>query len=379
MSWTEYSQNPSKKRKIAELKPSTLERLSPNVIVYHILVYYEVDNKWGENDLSLFGYFKMDVLRNVWMIFTSIIYWNNNPEFQLKMDFCKVRCLTWEMQFGKNKPLPMVKMKNLYQLQFAPKDYPPMDHFKNPFDIGVSYILPFLQIQPVDSLQILYLHGFMTGKQTPQILRTLDKFVNLIKLQLSYVSNLDTHWTVKNLPKLKALCIKSGNGFKNLGIQHLKSLQCLKIQSYSDPLPDLNCNLTELILINVSSLTDVLFQKQSLLKLKILTIMTGFDNVQGKDWLPLPQLTHLSFCNTKIKNEFFEQTDFTNLTHLRMEYNLNITWKGWRNNSTLLGLETFIVKIQDPNKTLDDFIENSSWIKLKNCHKHVGINIQFHS
>ena len=47
--------------------------LSPNVIVFHILVFFEIDQYYNNHSVfQLFGYFRYDLLRNLWTIFRTV-------------------------------------------------------------------------------------------------------------------------------------------------------------------------------------------------------------------------------------------------------------------------------------------------------------------
>ncbi len=314
--------------------------LSPNVIVFEILTYWEyIANpcfletvRYESYDLDLFGTFKLDRLRNIWVIFRSIKI-NDECPSSFIVNSRKIECLT--LSFSKEfiyHSLKKIKIfPNLIKLNIIGEnfDYYLFEDFKFPqlkyLSINGSHRnnnclkrtnLNSKNFEKVRSLDLIKIPNF---EIPPFYFPSLEKFC-IIGCSYKRIQ-----W--KFFPKIKEVTCDHEIHFINCPFIKLNMLFVLNILNCRETLPKETYNLKEFSIMS-STITDKFFECRFFKKLKKLCIY-NCQHIKGNNWnSTINNIEYLKLydCN-EITDKLFEQFDFPKLKQLHIYDCLKIKFK----------------------------------------------------
>ncbi len=270
-----------------------LERLGPNTIVYEILTFYQYD--FSEcRDLGLFGYFKLDRLRNMWMIFRTL----HLPDRQST----GIRHSSFEhTEFIKTTYINWNKVKNL-RIEFTPASFKHLKQFSN--------LKRLIACQPngpdtIDEKDEATTYDF--GLKFPKLeyldytlptgFVSLDEYIfSTIKFEQLRVAKFRMaafHLSSKKLKKLTELkldaCTIKGTFFSHSQFSCLTKVSFYNLGFISDGIYKWNPSCTRTLkLLHIHKckhLRDLLFQNNSFSQLKVLSI-SYCKSLTGRGWVP---------------------------------------------------------------------------------------------
>ncbi len=336
-----------RKKKKKKIKNEFL-LLSPNVIVFEILTYWEfIANpsfletvhygtvRYKSYDLNLFGTFKLDRLRNIWVIFRSIKI-NDDCSSSLIVDSRKIECL--ELYFSKEfiyRSLKKIKIfPNLIKLEI----------------IGQTIVYCFFKDFKFPQLKYLSIYGGCLNHYRLKGMNWNSKnFSKLIRLDLIRLQKIQI--PPFYFPSLEELCITGCNykriqwkffpkinnitcdheiHFSNCPITNLNKLFVLNILNCGKTLPKETYNLKEFSIMS-STITDKFFECRFFKKLKRLCIY-NCQHIKGDNWnSTINNIKYLRIWTCKkITDKLFEQFDFPKLKYLHIKVCPKIKFKNWK-------------------------------------------------
>lgn len=308
--------------------------LSPQIVVYHIFEYYQSTVAILENNDNwnfLFGYFKNDKLRNIWFLFSSLVF--------IKFDSGKFLI----------NPIRLKRVKI------------EMNHFA---EIRSAILHPKNNIKTLN----LY-HSWKKNKFfKPDFFTILENHekIETLRVGLNKFTDYSITFKPKKFPNLKLFNLDVGKNMVSDEFIKINGSKLEKIILYDSEMKGNWGTLPKLKSISISSCTnykDSIFKDQEFSKLSKLRIRNSLREIDLQSWKPIKTLKVLELSNCKTMNFFNCLHEFENLEDLIIEPTFDeLKYQ----NHFFKNLKKLKIKINGENQNA--FFKNNQFPVLEDFH-----------